>query len=176
MNAHIKSVVPPNRRGKTVTCVRTERRKGHGTPTQKRKHRIATSRRFSNSNGNCACRHKAVLVCSLKSVACLNSCQTSKFKAPAAKGFQVIMETQSRSPIALMCRQGKEGRCDSATLVGWCWCPFQRKKSSTPRKKKKKRSRSGFVTKRQRPVTFRHPQPATNVPMNCSLASNVVSS
>ena len=40
---------------------------------------------------------------------------------------------------------------------------------------KKKGSRSGFVTK-QRDVTFRHPQPATNVPMNCSLASNVVSS
>ena len=46
------------------------------------------------------------------------------------------METQSRSPIALMCRQGKEGRCDSATLVGWCWCPLQREKSSTPKKKR----------------------------------------
>ena len=37
-------------------------------------------------------------------------------------------------------------------------------------------SRSGFVTTLQGDVTLRHPQPATNVPMNCSLAPNVVSS
>ena len=54
-----------------------------------------------------------------------------------------------------------------------CSCPLHRKKHCTPRKKNS--SRSGFVTTLLGDVTLRHPQPVTNS-MNCSLASNVVSS
>ena len=63
MNSRTESVVPPTpqaRQNGYTSVDRTTERTWH--PNAKAEHRIATSRKFTNSNGNCACRQTAQLV------------------------------------------------------------------------------------------------------------------